>query len=108
VPGHLAGVGDLRQVGAWGAGLLAGPAVFGPPIGAAPCPRGLAQPVRGRRLGGVGGVLAEPVLQLGHPRLQRSDQAGLLGVGRAQLDDDRSLHRDGGFQIRIADAAEAP
>jgi hypothetical protein len=101
VPGHLVGLLHLRQVGAWGAGLLAGPAVFGPPIGAARSPRGLAQPVRGRRLGGVGGVLAEPTLQLGHPRLQRSDQAGLLGIGRAQLDNDRGLHRDSGFQIRI-------
>jgi hypothetical protein len=27
--------------------------------------------------------LPEPTLQLGHPRLQRGDQAGLLGVGRA-------------------------
>jgi hypothetical protein len=66
VPGHLVGLLHLRQVGAWGAGLLAGPATFGPPIGAARSPRGLAQPIRGRRLGGVGGVLAEPTLQLGH------------------------------------------
>jgi hypothetical protein len=58
-----------------------------------------AQPIRGRRLGGVGGILAEPTFQLGHPRLQRGDQAGLFGVGRAQFDDGRSLHRDGGYQI---------
>jgi hypothetical protein len=101
VPGHLVGLLHLRQVGAWGAGLLAGPAILGPPIGAPLCPRGLTQPVRGRRLRGVGGVLAEPALQLGHPRLQPRDQADLLGVDRAQLDNDRSLHRDGGFQIRI-------
>jgi tetratricopeptide (TPR) repeat protein len=97
----LVGGGDLGQVGAGGARLLARPAPFGPLIGPLLSPRGLAQAVRGRRLGGVGGVLAEPALQLGHPRLQRGDQAGLLGVDRAQLHDDRSLDRDGGFQIRI-------
>jgi hypothetical protein len=95
MPGHLVGLLHLRQVGAWGAGLLARPATFGPPIGAARSPRRLAQPVRGWWLRGVGGIRAEPTLQLGHPRLQRGDQAGLLGVGRAQLDDDQSLHRDG-------------
>jgi hypothetical protein len=31
---------------------------------------------------------------------QRADQAGLLGVDRAQLGDHRGLHRDGGFQAR--------
>ena len=101
VPGHLVGLLHLRQVRAWGAGLLTGPAIFGPLIGPAFHPRGLAQPIRGRRHGGVRGVLAEPPLQLGHPRLQRGDQAGLLGVDRTQLDDDRSLHCNGGFQIRI-------
>jgi len=101
MPGHLVGGGDLCQVRAWGAGLLTGPAILGPTCGATRSPRGLAQPIRGRRLGGVRGVLAEPPLQLSHPRLQRGDQADLLGVGRAQLDDDRSLHRDGSFQIRI-------
>jgi hypothetical protein len=100
VQGHLVGLLHLRQVGARGAGLLAGPATFGPPIGAARSPRGLAQPIRGRRPRGVGGVLADPTLQLGHPRLQHGDQAGLLGVGRTQLDDDRSLDHDGRFQIR--------
>jgi hypothetical protein len=99
LPGHLVGLGDLGQVSAGGAGLLTGPAPRGPLIVLAACPRGLAQPVRGRRLGGVGGILAEPALQLSHPRLQRSDQAGLLGVDRAQLGDDRGLDRDGGFQI---------
>ena len=97
----LVGLGDLGQVGAGGARLLARPAPFGPLTSPLLSPRGLAQAVRGRRPGGVRGVLAEPALQLGHPRLQRGDQAGLLGVGRAQLRDDRSLDRDGGFQIRI-------
>jgi hypothetical protein len=44
---------------------------------------------------------AEPALQLGDPRPNRGDQAGLLGVGRAQLVDDRSLDRDGRFQMKI-------
>jgi hypothetical protein len=101
VPKDLVGLGGLGQVGAWGAGLLTGPALLEALGGAAFGPRGLAQAVRGRRLGGVGGVPAEPAFQLGHPRLQRGDQAGLLGVGRAQLDDDRGLDRDGGFQVRI-------
>jgi hypothetical protein len=100
----LGRLGDLGQVGA---GLLAGPArgrLSHPRFD----PTGLAQPVRGRRLGGVGGVLAEPTLQLGHPRLQRGDQPGLLGVdrgqggvGRPQLNNDRSLDCDGGFQIEL-------
>jgi hypothetical protein len=101
VPGELVRLGDLSQVGARGAGLLTGPAMLGPLGGAPLGPHGLAQPVRGRRHGRVGGVPAEPALQLGHPRLQRGDHPGLLGVGCAQLGDDRSLDRDGGFQIRI-------
>jgi hypothetical protein len=101
VQGDLVGLGDLGQVGARGAGLLAGPAMRCPLVGAAFGPRGLAQPVRGWRLGGVGGVLAEPALQLGHPSLERGNQAGLPGVGRAQLGDDHGLHRDGGFQLGV-------
>jgi len=42
VPGHLVGLLHLRQVRAWGAGLLPGPAIFGPLIGPAFHPRGLA------------------------------------------------------------------
>jgi hypothetical protein len=101
--GDLVGLGDLGQVRAGGAGLLPGPAPRRPLIVLAACPRGLAQPVRGRRLGGVGGVLAEPALQLDHPRLQRVDQASLRGVDRAQLGDHRGLHRDGGFRARGRD-----
>jgi hypothetical protein len=52
---HLVGLGDLGQVGTRGAGLLARPTPLSP-LG----PRGLAQPIRGGRLGGVGGILAEP------------------------------------------------
>ncbi len=103
MPGDLIGLGDPGQMRAGGAGLLTGPAPRGPLIVLAACPRGPAQPVRGRRLGGVGGVLAEPALQLDHPRLQRGNQAGLLGVDRAQLVDHRGLHRDGGFQARGRD-----
>jgi hypothetical protein len=97
----LVGPLDLGQMRARGAGLLTGPAALGL-LGVAPLrPRGLPQPVRGRRLGGARGVLAEPALQLHHPRLQRGDQAGLLGVDRAQLGDHRGLDRDGGFQLGI-------
>jgi hypothetical protein len=81
VPGNLVRLGNLGQVGAGGAGLL---------LSVSLGPRGLAQAVRGRRLGGVGGVLAEPAFQLDHPSLQRGDHLGLLGVDRAQLDDDRA------------------
>ena len=97
----LVGPLDLGQMRARGAGLLTRPAALGL-LGVAPLrPRGLTQAVRGRRLGGVGGVPAEPALQLHHPRLQRGDQAGLLGVDRAQLGDHRGLDRDGHFQIGI-------
>ncbi len=44
----------------------------------------LAKPVRRRWPGGIGGVLAKAPLQLSHPRLERGNQAGLLGVGRCQ------------------------
>jgi hypothetical protein len=104
----LVRLGDLGQVGAGGAGLLTRPAPLGSLIGPAFGPRGLAQPVRGRRLGGVGRVPAEPTFQLCHPHLQPSNQAGLLGVGRcqlsigrAQLSDDRGLDRHSRFQIRV-------
>jgi hypothetical protein len=97
----LVGGGDLGQVGAGGAGLLAGPAPRSPLIVLGACPRGLAQPIRGRRLGRIGGVFPQAALQLGHPRLQRGDQVGLLGIDRAQLGDDRGLHRDGGFQVAV-------
>jgi len=101
VPGNLVRPGNLRQVRAGGAGLLAGPAPLGLLLSVPLRPRGLAQAVRGRRLGGVGGVPAQPAFQLDHPSLQRGDQAGLLGVDPAQVGDDRSLDRDGGFQIGI-------
>jgi hypothetical protein len=101
VPDDLVGLGDLGQVRARGAGLFTGPTPRGLVVDAASGPRGLAEPVRGRRLGRVGRVLTEPTLQVGHPRLQPGDQASLLGVGRAQLGDDRGLDRHGGFQIRI-------
>ena len=101
MPGNLIRLGNLGQVGAGGAGLLAGPAPLGLLLSVSLGPRGLAQAVRGRRLGGVGGVLAEPAFQPDHPSLQRGDHLGLLGVDRAQLDDDRGLDRDGGFQIGI-------
>jgi hypothetical protein len=93
----LVGGGDLGQMGAGRAGLLAGPAPLDPLGGAASGPRGLAKPVRGQRLGRVRGVLPQATLQLSHPCLQRGDQAGLLGISRAELDDDRGLDRDGGF-----------
>ena len=82
VPGHLVGLRHLRQVGAWGAGLLAGPATFGPPIGAARSPRGLRSPSED-------GGLEELEESLPSRRSSsatspaNSDQAGLLGVGRA-------------------------
>jgi hypothetical protein len=105
---HLVGGGDLGQVGAWGAGLLAGPAPLCPLVGPALGPRRLTQAVRGRRLGGVGGVLAEPTLQLHDPglergigRLQLADRSRQHAVGRAQLADDCGLHRDGRFQIGV-------
>jgi hypothetical protein len=101
VPKDFVRLGDLGQVGAWGAGLLAGPAMLEALGGAAFGAHRLAQAVQGRRLGRVGRIPAKPAFQLGHPRLQRGDQAGLLGVGRAQLGDDRGLDRDGGFHIRI-------
>jgi hypothetical protein len=114
MPDHLVGLGDLGQVRAGGAGLLAGPAPPGRLVGAACGPRGLGKPIRGGRLGRVGGVLAEPTLQLSDPGLQRGDQAGLLGVdrgqgsvGRPQLRDDRSVDRGGSLQIELGDGIAA-
>jgi hypothetical protein len=101
VPDHLIRLGDHGQMSAGSARLLAGPAPLGLFVGATLGPRGLAKPIRGRRLGGVRRVLAEPTLQLGQPRLQRDDQVGLFGVGRAQLGDHHGLDRDGGFQLRV-------
>jgi hypothetical protein len=75
----------------------AGPRFVGATLG----PRGLAKPIRERRLGGVPRVLAGPTLSLGRPRLQRDNQAGLFGVGRAQLGDHHGLDRHGGFQLRV-------
>jgi hypothetical protein len=98
---HLVGLLHLGQVGAGRAGLLARPAALGLLVGVPFGPGGLAQAVRGRRLGGVGGVLTEPTLQLGKPRPQRGDQTSLLSVDRAQLDNHRGLDRDGGFQIGV-------
>jgi len=98
---HLVGLGDLRQVGTGGTGLLARPTPLSPLGGTPLGPRGLAQPIRGGRLGGVGGVLAKPTFQLGDSGLERDDQTGLLGIGRPQLRDDRGLGCDGGFQIGI-------
>ena len=76
----LIGDGDLGQMGAGRARLLARPAPPNLLFGAAVGPRGLAKPIRGRRLGRVRGVPPQAALQLGHPRLQRGDQAGLLGI----------------------------
>jgi hypothetical protein len=98
---HLVGLGDLGQMGAGGAGLPAGPAALallgGAPLG----PGGLAQPIGGRRFGGVGGVLAEPTLQLSDAGLQRRVGRYQAGVGRLQLGDDCGLDHHGGFQIGI-------
>jgi len=92
VDDDLVRVVDLGQVRARGAGLLAGLATT-----RAPLARGagrLAEPVGGRRLGGVARVLAELALQLRDPTLQ-------LGDDRPQLDDDRCLGSHGRFQIRL-------
>jgi len=65
---HLVRLGDLGQMSAGRAGLLARLAALRSLIGRAPLgPRGLAQPVRRRWLGGVGGVLAQATLQLADP-----------------------------------------
>jgi len=98
---HLVGLGDLGQVGTRGAGLLARPAPLSPLGGTPLGPRGLAQPIQGRRLGGVGGILAEPTFQLGDPGLEHRIGRHQSGVGRPQLRDGRSLDYDGGFQIGI-------
>jgi hypothetical protein len=72
MPDHLVGLGDLGQMGTGRAGLLArGAAALGLLGTALPGPRGLSKAIRGRRLGGVGGVLAQAALQLRHPGLQR-------------------------------------
>jgi hypothetical protein len=69
---HLVGLLHLRQVRTRRAGLLAGPAALGL-LGVAPLrPGGLTQPVRGRRLRGVGRILAEPALQLTDTGLKRA------------------------------------
>jgi hypothetical protein len=83
---------DAGQVRARGAGLLAGLATTGAPLA-----RGggrLAEPIRGRRLGGIARVLAEPALQLSDPTLKLDDN-------HPQLDDDRRLGSHGRFQIRL-------
>jgi hypothetical protein len=107
VPADLVGLGDLGQVGAWGARLLTGPPALGLP-GVAPLrPHGLTQAVRGRRLGRVRRVPTQPTLQLGDSRLepgigrfQLADRSPQHAIGRAQLDDDRGLDHNGRFQIR--------
>jgi len=103
----LIGDGDLGQMGAGRARLLARPAPPSLLVGAAVGPRGLAKPIRGRRLGRVRGVPPQAALQLGHPRLQRGDQAGLLGIGRAQLGNHRGLHRDGSFRVWVGEGIAA-
>jgi hypothetical protein len=72
---HLVRVSHLGQVRTRRAGLLARR-----PSSATPLPPGrgrLAKPVRRRRLGGIGGVLAKTPLQLSHPSLK-------CGIGRHQ------------------------
>jgi hypothetical protein len=100
MPDHLVGLGDLRQMRPPCAGLLARRAAALGLLGTALLgPRGLSKAIRGRRLGGVGGVLAQAALQLRHPGLQRGNRLGLDGVDRAQLGDDRGLDGDGGLQV---------
>jgi ABC-2 type transport system ATP-binding protein len=100
VPNHLVGLGDLGQMGTGRAGLLArGAAALGLLGTALPGPRGLSKAIRGRRLGGVGGVLAQAALQLCHPGLQRGNRLSLRSVDRAQLGDDRGLDGEGGLQV---------
>jgi hypothetical protein len=97
---HLVGLGDLGQIGTGRAGLLArGAAALGLLGTALLGPRGLSKAIRGRRFGGVGGVLAQAALQLRHPGLQRGNRLALHGVDRAQLGDDRGLDGDGGLQL---------
>src|SRR6266498_1998002 len=91
VDDHLVRVIDPGQVRARGTGLLAGLATT-----TAPLARGggrLAEPVRGRRLGGIARVPVELALQLRDPTLQLDDD-------RPQLNDDRCLGSHGRFQIR--------
>ena len=45
---------------------------------------------------------AEPALQLGHPRLQRLDHAGLRSVGRPQLHNDRRLDLDNHGHVKLS------
>ncbi len=92
VDDHLVRVIDPGQVRARGTGLLAGLATT-----TAPLARGggrLAEPVRGRRLGGIARVPVELALQLRDPTLQLDDD-------RPQLNDDRCLGSHGRFQIRL-------
>jgi hypothetical protein len=62
---------------------------------------GLPSPSEDGGLDEIGGIPPQAALQLGHPRLQRGDQAGLLGIGRAQLGNHRGLHRNGGFRVWV-------
>jgi hypothetical protein len=79
---HPVRVGDLGELRARCARLLARPATPPPLAGW----RGrLGQPIRRRRLGGVGRVHAQPALQLRHLCPQRLQLGGQLGVGRDQL-----------------------
>jgi len=48
-------------------------------------------------------VPAELALQLRHPRRERLDHAGLLGVGRAQLHHDGRLGSDHRVTVRIGE-----
>ncbi len=50
---------------------------------------------------------AELTLQLGHPRLQRLDYTGLLGVDRPQLHNDRRLDRNRRVNVRIGEQVTA-
>jgi len=99
----LVRLGHLGQVRARRTGLLAGRPPTTTPL--PPRRRRLAKPIRRRWPRRVGGVLAQTTLQLSHPRVERGDQAGLLGIGRhqpgvglPQLLDHHRLDRDGGLQ----------
>ena len=108
MPDHLVGLWDLGQMGTGRAGLLARrTATLGPPTTALPGPRGLSRTVRGRWLGGVGGVLAQAAFQLCHAGRKLGVSRHQPGVGLAQLVDHHRLDRDGGLQTQIGEEITA-
>jgi len=101
VDDNLVRLGGRGQVRTGRARLLAGLATASVSCPLPPGRRRLAQPIRRRRLRRVPRVPGELAFQLRHPRLERLDHQGLLGVDRPQLHNDRRLGSNHRTKIKL-------